>query len=420
LSNAESADDHTTHAAAVLRRNGVSRVITTVHGTYASDATWVLPDSKLGAALTRWLGPRTVVVPCRWSGGNNPIARDEGQQTLRNHLSTVMRQHPGAEHFIIAHSHGGNVALYAMRDDVLRNGVRGVVCLATPFIVARPRLFGGDDAVLPLAGATIIPMLIVWLLAAWFIPTFGTRGTRELLLTAMLIIGFIVAYVVLLAWKRFAARLVPMLRLPSDFPAKKLLLIRAVADEAGAGLAFVQFVSQLNVRAYHLLDRRRELLRDAFARWEKRRGSVIAALAAGVLTFTGLIVLLTTVLVPSVWSGVIVIVAAGVLVVLPALMLARRSRAAAAPLELASYAILFGVICGLSVLLLPFGRHIAAASAFLDVTAEATPPGEWTVRLLAQDPVPIKSGELRPLQHSLLYDNDEAIGHICAWIERLA
>jgi alpha-beta hydrolase superfamily lysophospholipase len=44
---------------------------------------------------------------------------------------------------VVAHSHGGNVVLYAVRDaereDAQEALPRGAVCLSTPFIAAQPR-----------------------------------------------------------------------------------------------------------------------------------------------------------------------------------------------------------------------------------------------------------------------------------------
>jgi hypothetical protein len=197
-----------------------------------------------------------------------------------------------------------------------------------------------------------------------------------------------------------------------------LLLIRAPADEAAAGLAFTQFVSQLNVRVYLILSRRHEVIRDALERWTKRRGLLIGALISGVVGYFALISVMIALEAPVIMTLAAVLVAAAVFVLLPALTLMGRTNEAAAPVEMASYLLLFAVICALSVLLLPFGRQIALASVFLDVTAEATPPGEWTVHLLVDEPVPGKAGELQPLQHSMVYNHDQAIRHVCDWVER--
>ena len=74
----------------------------------------------------------------RWEGArlrrynNTHQDRFAAALRLREHLKSLVDQHPHAQHFVIAHSHGGNVALHALRDPALAAGVQGVACLATP------------------------------------------------------------------------------------------------------------------------------------------------------------------------------------------------------------------------------------------------------------------------------------------------
>ena len=65
--------------------------------------------------------------------------RTEGGIRLAELIRAGHAQHPDARHFIVAHSHGGNVALYAIRNPVIRLVIDGIVTLATPFLSARPR-----------------------------------------------------------------------------------------------------------------------------------------------------------------------------------------------------------------------------------------------------------------------------------------
>jgi hypothetical protein len=53
---------------------------------------------------------------------------------LRVDLQQAIREFPQAKHVVITHSHGGNVALYALKDRELLSRISGVVTLATPFI----------------------------------------------------------------------------------------------------------------------------------------------------------------------------------------------------------------------------------------------------------------------------------------------
>src|SRR5438093_11753518 len=119
--------------------SAVRRVVTTVHGTYAKHATWIESESKLGQALEQRFGAGVVVAPFRWSGRNNTSARTEAKGKLREHLRCMQQKYEQAQHYIVAHSHDGNVALYALRDEALRNAIAWVACLATLFLVSRLR-----------------------------------------------------------------------------------------------------------------------------------------------------------------------------------------------------------------------------------------------------------------------------------------
>jgi alpha-beta hydrolase superfamily lysophospholipase len=98
---------------------------------------------------------------CEWSGGNGAADRKDGAAKL----AACLRgngQKPQEHRFIVAHSHGGNVALYALRDPEVERLVDGVVCMATPFIVARRRDLGSKGA------ANILAVLVFAALAFWF------------------------------------------------------------------------------------------------------------------------------------------------------------------------------------------------------------------------------------------------------------
>lgn len=114
-------------------------LVTLVHGTWADTRGWVAPGSLLRSELEQRLG--TVVFrEFSWNSRNTHAARAEAGVRLARFIRAGHAQCPGARHFIIAHSHGGNVALYAMRDEAARQAVAGIVTLATPFIRTRRRV----------------------------------------------------------------------------------------------------------------------------------------------------------------------------------------------------------------------------------------------------------------------------------------
>jgi pimeloyl-ACP methyl ester carboxylesterase len=68
----------------------------------------------------------------RWSGGNDHEARLKAASDLAHRLEGLAAAFPTTRFLLVGHSHGGNVALAAMKAIPAAQRV-GVVCLATPF-----------------------------------------------------------------------------------------------------------------------------------------------------------------------------------------------------------------------------------------------------------------------------------------------
>jgi hypothetical protein len=130
-------------------------LITLVHGTWPRGffpkrqrqnqrPLWFEEGSPFMARLSTELGDiRHKVTPLLWSGANSIFVRDKTAQVLAEHLSAEHAEHPQATQLIIAHSHGGNIALRALHLLRQRHASRLygaessnplVATLATPFI----------------------------------------------------------------------------------------------------------------------------------------------------------------------------------------------------------------------------------------------------------------------------------------------
>ncbi|TKB05689.1 triacylglycerol lipase [Desulforhopalus sp. IMCC35007] len=71
-----------------------------------------------------------------WTGSNSFDARQKAAEQFRDYLENALIENPDSKHFIVAHSHGGNVAVDAIRDNFDdKNGkLAGIITLATPFL----------------------------------------------------------------------------------------------------------------------------------------------------------------------------------------------------------------------------------------------------------------------------------------------
>jgi pimeloyl-ACP methyl ester carboxylesterase len=346
-------------------------VITLVHGTWGRGIFWLDPvadwardDAALATRLREAFGPQTVIRAFAWSGGNRHAARRRAAEALAADLTAALDQHPDARHVVIAHSHGGNVALMALaREPVLADRLAGLCCLATPVIVARQRDLG-VTSVRPLASAVVLLSiaLTVWFQQAWLPQLTGWVRISGLLIGLLpLLLGLAALVMSRSAADRLLAELnvAPNGRMP-------LLILRSPGDEASGAIAWFQFLSQLSVGLLHTLTRAQAWLMrhlvDPYLRSERSREMLGSALL----------------FVPALlWLPVAMFVAL--------------------------------------LMLVPFGWQAAAANLLLDISAEATPMGTHRVQLVAPA-THEESGSAAPPQAHAVHGNPNAHRAIVEWL----
>ena len=203
-----------------------ARVITiVVHGTFAADATWWrLGENdketfagRLEIALARRGVFQTVWQPAlemgldygafAWSGKNKHKDRIIGARKLRLALASIAqkigatRQAPLVVNFV-AHSHGGNVVLEALRrlGDNVRVG--RILFLGTPLISVRPafRLFRFVVSYLLLTIVTLSMLFILLKLAGFILPENFLYETMSLVDKVLLMTVPIIAFYGWLFW----------------------------------------------------------------------------------------------------------------------------------------------------------------------------------------------------------------------------
>lgn len=98
----------------------------------------------MSAPFQRWLrerlGPKTRFEPFDWSGANSHRKRRKAGSELGEKIRKLAEDpNKTGRLYLVAHSHGGNVALYAQAKPEIARRVSGVVCLGTPFLWCHPR-----------------------------------------------------------------------------------------------------------------------------------------------------------------------------------------------------------------------------------------------------------------------------------------
>jgi pimeloyl-ACP methyl ester carboxylesterase len=345
-----------------------------VHGTWASGSTWPL----LEAEIRRAFGAADVAIHyLKWSGRNTVSARVSAAEKLSLFLEADRQHRPSARRFIVAHSHGGAVALLGTRDAALRQAVDGVICLSTPFLLVRPRRFSELGTSVATFGVVLSLVLV----------TIGAALIARSIVP--LVLGPALAWGARAAAVRGASRsrsFIERVSLPNvtGFP---LLIVRAPDDEASLSLGLMQatnrlvwlvwrvvglyWVALLWNAALRLADRlqARTILERAAELW------IIAVISSFVAA-----VLVGKYTAQEYPPYAFLVLSAPVYVMLLTILVA------------ALLTIPIGVINALA--LLPFGPGYSIFSPFIEVSAESTPPGVCTV-------VQLSWGTLSPISEAV-------------------
>jgi hypothetical protein len=142
-------------------------VVVLVHGTFSDGDPWCRPNSELVRTIQdRFHDKRVLFHSFRWRGffgtrlNNSHFYRYTASERLSASLRQLHDSFPLAQIFVVAHSHGGNVALYAARKCSKQVPLGGIVCLGTPFIRIIPR--AADEDVVLMSTMTIAAS-VLWL-----------------------------------------------------------------------------------------------------------------------------------------------------------------------------------------------------------------------------------------------------------------
>jgi hypothetical protein len=119
-----------------------------IHGTFASNADWIQQDSAFQREIRKYLSHSVIFNKFDWDGRNCHTSRIKSSEKLKLELEHSMKLFPNDKHTVIAHSHGGNIAMYAFSKLEVPIHNLSLVTLATPFIRCSEEKYGGIQGIL--------------------------------------------------------------------------------------------------------------------------------------------------------------------------------------------------------------------------------------------------------------------------------
>lgn len=263
----------------------------------ARGAYWFEQGSAFRCALLDSLGAtsRVYFTSLPWSERNSMRARTVAAKTFASLLKAELDDHPDAQHFVVAHSHGGNIALSALQDltPEERGRISGLVTMGTPFLWFEPLEAGLAAQLVVFLARLLVPVYVA----------LGVIGAATLvgvlpLVQFGLVPGwlnswpfYILALAIVLAISRHEYKktddiheLVLTFRAQqSDNNLPPMLVLRSPDDEASRGMRGGQTTARLLLVVWTLFD----TLFKAGKAWWRIALVLIAALVVGALQNAG-------------------------------------------------------------------------------------------------------------------------------------
>lgn len=393
-----------------------SQIIVLVHGTWARHAPWTLPKSRLRASLSRVFGANVLFERHPWSGANRFGARSRAAAALKERIRLLRTRHPTVPIAIVAHSHGGNIALSAV-SQLLEGSVRAVVCLSTPFLIAEPRGLQEIGRFASWSVPSVICFVVLQL-------AFHTPGTQLTYVTHPVVI--VIAALAGVAARSRARATAEALHHALSYKvptATDVLLLRMPGDEASSGL---NAVSLLSTALEGLTERITQPILDAESFLHGAKSRIRAHLST-VLCVSLVFVGVGTWLWTRAGSSGVAMRFALILYAGPVLLFVIATQGgfifsiwkySSAALALAPAGVLLAAFA------IPLGPELALSALFLHVSAEPSPMGTFTVTMVPSagrdsrgasrgvDSAPRVSG----LKHSRTYDDARALDALATWL----
>jgi len=381
-------------------------VITLVHGTWARRARWTRPGSTIQKHLSQAIPAPKLIVEFSWSGNNSPNAREAASRALGDLVKNQLAQHPRAEHFVIGHSHGGNVALKALEMENLFDRV-SVICLSTPFLHIRRRFLDRADEFKVVVGGGIGLILLLPLLLKLTIIT-GHIYVYAPLFLGMMAIGYVCEKRGQRAAERFRAQI--SLTVPSN---ASLMIVRVAGDEATALIGAFQIATWLITKIGIFYSSILLWIHRTYTATKAWFDAITDKYLVWIVSITGAVVIADRLLWLHYRYSVVLRFlnnkanAIDPLLAGPSHWAQNHLLPFGLLIDLPILVVLGGIILGG---ILPMGAGSLFGVLVYEVTVEPIPKGVWVLHQIEPE------GRIDGLMHSVCYDNTLALSAVSDWI----
>jgi hypothetical protein len=213
---------------------------------------WFAEDSDFRTRLTAALsthGLSAQIAAFTWSGANSVRERDKAARQLAEHIRAKQSEYPTSAQVVIAHSHGGNVALRAVDQLEKSSGKVFLVTLATPFVeilrtMLSPKEIRQIDFMASLTTSILVPQYATQIRYSYF-PTLDPN-----IFYVIVGLGSVLPFLLLSGLRaRNTAEMDELVGLTALSPSIRknpLLVLRAIDDEAALSFAAAAIGNRLS------------------------------------------------------------------------------------------------------------------------------------------------------------------------------
>ena len=230
--------------------------ITLVHGTWArgffpplrEKGRWFADGSDFRKNLADALSKHGIsfrMCSFLWSGANSVQERDKAARELAEHVRAKQVDYSSSTQLLIAHSHGGNVALRAVdKIEVTRDENVLIATIATPFVeILEAKLSPKENRRFSYLAASM-PVIAFILLFNFLEKTLGIPG--RIVGPISMVLAALLFRLLYRAMRIEVDELVKLTSLSSSVRKHPLLILRAVDDEASLSLAAAAIGNRLS------------------------------------------------------------------------------------------------------------------------------------------------------------------------------